>query len=336
MSDTLMRQWQMLRLIPRHPSKVSTTQLIHSLADAGFEVTHRTLQRDLVKFSEIFPLVSDERSKPFGWSWRSGAAVMDIPGMDSHTALAYWLADQHLRPLLPKTTLRKLQAHFDSATDVLNRILTDKGTPAWRNKVRVLHRGPNLKAPVIDDDVQKNVYDALLCNRKLAVTYHPRDKDQKEYELNPLGLVFKDGISYLVCSIWDYTDIRLLTLHRIEKAEVMDIPITVPEGFNLDEYIAAGELDFIISGSIKFKAIFSKEAAFYLEERPLSDDQCMTDYADDKVMLTATIHDTSELRWWLLSFGDQVEVIEPKDIRSDIKNIIQSAASLYNQDQLSR
>jgi len=31
MSDTLMRQWQMLRLIPRQPSKDSTTQLMHSL-----------------------------------------------------------------------------------------------------------------------------------------------------------------------------------------------------------------------------------------------------------------------------------------------------------------
>jgi len=330
MSDTLMRQWQMLRLIPRHPSKVSTTQLIHSLADAGFKVTSRTLQRDLVKLSEIYPLLSDERSKPFGWSWRSGAAVMDIPGMDSHTALAYWLADQHLKPLLPKTTLNKLQAHFDTATDVLNRIPTDKGTPAWRNKVRVLHRGPNLKAPVIDEDVQNEVYDALLRNRKLTIIYHPRGNDEKEYELNPLGLVLKDGISYLVCSIWDYTDIRLLTLHRIQKAEVLDAPTDAPKGFYLDEYIASGELDFVISGSIKFKAIFSKEAAFYLEERPLSDDQCMTDYTDDKVMLTATIHDTSELRWWLLSFGDQVEVLEPKEMRSDMKNIIQSAAKFYD------
>jgi hypothetical protein len=34
MSDTLMRQWQMLRLIPRHPSKISTTELMQALAGA--------------------------------------------------------------------------------------------------------------------------------------------------------------------------------------------------------------------------------------------------------------------------------------------------------------
>jgi len=32
MSDTLMRQWQMLRLIPRQPSKISTSELMQGLA----------------------------------------------------------------------------------------------------------------------------------------------------------------------------------------------------------------------------------------------------------------------------------------------------------------
>jgi len=330
MSDTLMRQWQMLRLIPRHPSKVSTTQLIQSLADEGFDITQRSLQRDLVKLSEIYPLQRDERSKPYGWSWMSGASVMDIPSMDSHTALAFWLADQHLKPLLPKTTLHKLQSYFKAATDKLNHIQTDKGMPAWRNKIRVLHRGPNLQSPMIDEHIQDQVYDALLKNRKLSISYQPREANEKEYDINPLGLVLKDGVSYLVCSIGDYTDIRLLTLHRFIKASILDVPVLVPKDFNLDKYIAAGELDFVIKGEVKFKALFSKSAAFHLNERPLSNDQTMVDDVDDKVLLTATIHDTSELRWWLLSFGDQVEVLEPKNMRHDMKNIIQSAAKFYD------
>ncbi len=98
---------------------------------------------------------------------------------------------------------------------MLDSISTDKGAPAWRNKVRVLHRGPKLKAPLIAVEVEHQVYDALLRNHRLAITYAPRwQEGEKEYEINPLGLVFKDGISYLVCSMWDYPDIRLLTLHR--------------------------------------------------------------------------------------------------------------------------
>jgi len=147
---------------------------MQALADEGFETTQRTIQRDLMKLSEIYPLTCDERSKPYGWSWIAEADVMDIPGMDSHTALTFWLASQHLEPLLPKTTLRQLQPHFKTATHVLDSIPADKGAPAWRDKVRVLNRGPKLQSPSLSKEVQDRVYEALLLNRKVALEYSPR------------------------------------------------------------------------------------------------------------------------------------------------------------------
>jgi len=333
MSDTLMRQWQMLRLIPRYPLKISTADLKQKLADEGFDTTQRTIQRDLMTLSDIYPLTCDNRSKPFGWSWMAEADVMDIPGMDSHTALAFWLASEHLEPMLPKTTLRQLQPHFKTAANVLDNIATDKGAPAWRDKVRVLHRGPKLKAPTIEPDVQNQVYDALLRNRRLAATYLPRGQEGKEYEINPLGLVLKDGIIYLVCSMWNYPDIRLLTLHRMQEAQVLDKPASIPDGFNLDSYIASGELDFAIGGTIKLKALFSRGAAFHLDERPLADDQTIIEHGDDRMLVTATVQDTSELRWWLLGFGDGVEIVAPKSLRREFQSIATRTLKQYSEPQ---
>src|SRR4051812_37838185 len=57
---TLLRQWHMLRLIPRAPGKI-TVQDIHSrLASEDFDVTIRTIQRDLHELSQTFPLTVDE------------------------------------------------------------------------------------------------------------------------------------------------------------------------------------------------------------------------------------------------------------------------------------
>lgn len=324
-----MRQWQMLRLVPRFPLKVSTLDLVHRLADAGFEVTRRTLQRDLARLSEIYPLVCNERSKPFGWSWAADAAFLDIPSMDSHTALTLWLANQHLKPLLPKTTLQKLKPHIKTAEAVLNRIDTDKGAPAWRNRIRVMQQGPSLKAASIDDDVQNQVYDGLLRNRKLSVCYKPRSKAEKEYELNPLGLILKGGISYLVCSIRDYSDVRVLVLHRMRQVSVLDVPLTMSDSFDLDDYIRSGEMGFKLKGEITFKALFTKAAALHLRERALSDDQTMAEQEDGRVLLTATVQNTSELHWWLLGFGNQVEVLEPENLRREIIRSIKSAYNLY-------
>lgn len=59
-NDTLLRQWEMLRLIPSSSQGVSTTQLASRLKDRGYPVTIRTIQRDLEKLSTHFPLMSDE------------------------------------------------------------------------------------------------------------------------------------------------------------------------------------------------------------------------------------------------------------------------------------
>lgn len=57
-------------------------------------------------------------------------------------------------------------------------------------------------------------------------------------------------------------------------------------------------------------------AAEHLYETPLSMDQVITpDKQDGWVRVEATIRDTSQLRWWLLGFGEQVQVLRPSSLR---------------------
>lgn len=69
MSGALVRQWKILALLPKHPRRIDTSTLASRLAERGISVHPRTIQRDLVSLSELFPIVADERSKPFGWRW---------------------------------------------------------------------------------------------------------------------------------------------------------------------------------------------------------------------------------------------------------------------------
>ncbi len=325
-----MRQWQMLRMIPRQPAKISTSEIKLRLADEGFATTQRTIQRDLMRLSSIYPLVCDERSKPYGWSWMKDADVLDIPGMDSHMALAFWMAGKHLERVLPTATLAQLAPHLKLARHVLDELKSERGAPSWRDKVRVIPRGPRLQSPDIREDVRDAIYEALLMNRRAWVRYAPRSAEgEKEYEINPLGLVLKDGVLYLVCSMWDYPDIRLLVLHRMRDARMLDAPATALEGFDLDAYIAAGELHFALDSEIELKALFAPEAEFHLAERPLSDDQRLEEQPDGRMLLTATVVDSSELRWWLLGFGDQVEVLAPASIREEMARIARRMVRHY-------
>jgi predicted DNA-binding transcriptional regulator YafY len=129
--------------------------------------------------------------------------------------------------------------------------------------------------------------------------------------VTPLGLVVRGDLSYLVCTLWDYQDIRQLAMHRVISATPIETPATKPEGFDLDEYIESGEFQYRVGTLIQLKAKFSRGAAAHLLETPLSDDQVIQRLDADHDLVTATVRDTAQLDWWLLGFASSVRVLEP-------------------------
>lgn len=330
MNETLHRQWCMLNAIPRLPRKITVDAIAAKLASDGYTVTPRTIQRDLMALSSQFPLVSDTRSKPYGWSWTREARVFDIPGMDTETALTFNLAQMFLSHALPPAMQERLQPHFAQAAHVL------KPSPLrrWSEHVRIIPRGQPLKAPSIQSSVVQAVYEALLEKRRLQIQYRSRQDTNgsaKSAEINPLGLVFRDNVVYLICSFWDYPDQRVLALHRVDSAEVIDTPANQPPDFDLDDYIREGGFDIPVGPSMKLVAHFTDGAAFHLHEGGLNDDQTLTPLANGWTRVEATVTDTSQLRWWLLGFGHRVEVIAPKHLRDELATTATDMAKLYSQ-----
>ena len=55
MIDTLLRQWTLLRLLPRHPRRLEPARLKDKLDAMGIAVTLRTVQRDLITLALTLP-----------------------------------------------------------------------------------------------------------------------------------------------------------------------------------------------------------------------------------------------------------------------------------------
>lgn len=84
MGSTIIRQWHLLTLLPAAPRRVDSAALAGELRALGLEVHRRTVQRDLVELASVFPIVADERMKPYGWGWAHDADVRCvIPGLPS-------------------------------------------------------------------------------------------------------------------------------------------------------------------------------------------------------------------------------------------------------------
>ncbi len=330
MTDTLLRQWLMLRHIPRYPRKISVQALCEHLAAQGYATTERTVQRDLARLSgELFGLLLDDRSRPHGWSWDRDAAQLDIPGMEPQTALAFKLAEHFSGQLMAPATLSALAPYFRRAEAVL----ADTPSPvsAWPDKIQAITRGQTLIPPVIDPGILQAVYDALFNDRQIEARYHRRyDDSVHDYLIHPLGIVFRDGVVYLVCTRNGREDIVQMALHRMRSAVPLEAPVKRPTDFDLQRYVETGGLDFKLGGEpLRLALRIDAATAVHLEETPLSADQTLTEGVDGRMQLVATVADTAQVRWWLLGLGDQVEVIAPATLRDEIAQRLGRAAAQY-------
>lgn len=329
--QSLLRQWHMLRMVPRAPVRITAKDLHARLSAAGFPVAKRTVERDLQELSSVFPIEMDSRDKPFGWSWLRDASSFDLPGLTLPEALTLTLVEQHLRHQLPPSAADALRPHFVSAARALSAVADDVPARAWLGKVRSIPPQQPLLAPRLDDECQRHVYLALMQDRQLCLHYRKRDAEQATvYKVvHPVAIVQRGGVIYLACMFGDYEDVRTIALHRVARAEVLYEPARRKDGFDIDAYIASGQFGVITGAPIDLRAVFTREAGEHLYETPLSADQVLQVDADGRLHLSASVPNTRALVWWLLGFGDGVVVQEPAALRAELANTVARMAAAY-------
>jgi predicted DNA-binding transcriptional regulator YafY len=250
--------------------------------------------------------------------------------MDIHTALAFQMASEHLERLLPAPTYSHLQPHFDHARSVLDGFQGAK-MRTWPRKIRVVPSTMPISPAVFDSKILEDIQEGVLHEKQLLITYIKRGETKKRtYTVNPLAIVYRDAVAYLVCTFWKYDEIMQLKLHRMVETELQDTPRRKPKDFTLDEYIARGGMGFLVGKKpLKVWLRFEEHAAISLMESPMSDDQKVSKPKDGKVSIRATVADSHQIRAYIRSYGAKVEVMGPKSLREELAREAKALAKLY-------
>jgi len=331
MADPLLRQWEMLKLIPRE-RKTTVKELQNKLEGLGYSVNRRTLERDLDRLSIPFAIEADTRSKPYGWRYALNMHPANIPGLTSSEALTMVLLETYLKTLLPVAIADNLASHFSAARHSLSVEHSDSKLQSWLKKVKVLSPGQHLLAPTIDPSIQRTVYNALMQGYQLEMDYLAANSTEAKHygSVHLQGLVQYGSVIYLVVTINDHCDLRLLVLHRIQKVALKEVPLSPLENFDLQTYIDQGGFGFgETSMPIELVVIFKNGAGHHLIETPLAVDQQIERLDPQTLKITADVLDTPGLQRWLSSFGPDVEVLSPEALRGTIAERHREAAQLY-------
>lgn len=328
--DTLARLFTLLRLIPQHPRYASTATLRDKLDEQGFAVDIRTVQRDLNRLSLSFALTSQEDPKRNRNLWSRTRNTLDLQDMEPATALALYLAESHLKNLLPKSVLDLLGPQFNRARQLLDN-LGQNAFPHWAQCVRTLPNGKALLPAPVEADVWQEVSAALLERKQLRVHYLSCGKTEaRPLLIHPAGLISRHAIGYLIASVEGYGDLRQFALHRIQQAERQDAPTREHPGFDIDHYICRDLNTSAPIEPIELIADVSPQIAWLLGETPLSAEQTLEPLPDtDWQRLRATVQDDQETLWWVFGLGEKVRVWEPESLAEKLRERLAKMQNLY-------
>ena len=86
----------------------------------------------------------------------------------------------------------------------------------------------------------------------------------------------------------------------------------------------------IFPGEIKVKALFEPDQKWRLVEE--FGPKCFTESDDGRLLFTADYTDLDNLITWLITFGDKAEVLEPREARDKIAQMVKRMSMIYKED----
>ncbi|MFP5383502.1 MAG: helix-turn-helix transcriptional regulator [Gammaproteobacteria bacterium] len=337
----LERMLDMMSIIPRAPHWISTADVDQRLRGLGYSVDRRTVVRDLNKLSARFGIErrgdcdagegGKRTAQAYAWRWPAQSAGIGGPVMTETEALALVMVRDRLNDMLPPMVIDALAPQIARAERKL-RGIPGVGLNHWHACVRVVQPTQPLGRPRVRPAVRDAIHLALATGKRFTGWYRARGAaEAKEMLFNPLGLVIRGQVAYLVATNWEYDDPRIYPLHRFERVKQEDAPRREPPGFDLDTFLAAQNgLGFATGrGDIALRLRFYQGAGQHLLETPLSEDQSLTDLGEGTLEVAATVPETSQLTWWLLGFAGNVEVLAPAGLRAAIKESANAMAKRY-------
>ena len=269
-----------------------------------FEVSRRTINRDIeVLCMAGIPIITKQGSG-------GGICIQEGYKLDKNI-----FKENELSEIV--TGLKALASINlpKDADALLNKIIPSK---AGYNDVIKIELGSFWKES-ISNKIQI-IKEAIDNNRRLAFIYYSKNgKSQKIVE--PYYVIFKWDSWY----VYGYLDgYRLYKLNRLWDLEVTDDEFAKRDTQEKEEDIG----DFF-EDNYMLKAVFAKSLEYRLVEEYGNKSYTIL---DDGLLFERSFTNYEFMLRWVLSFGEDIEVLEPNELREDIKAIASSLRKKYKSD----
>lgn len=165
-----------------------------------------------------------------------------------------------------------------------------------------------------------NIKSAILSKNIISFTYFSSNEKETDRSVKPVRLLFKSQDWYLYALCLLRNDFRYFKLSRIKNLEIH----TEKFDDSFENVILKKEMPH--ENTVHIKVKFDRKVAFRVYDEINGE---ITEDNDGNLYSEIEIPNDYNLYNYIFSFGDGAEVLEPKEIRMQIKEMINKMAEKY-------
>ena len=221
-------------------------------------------------------------------------------------------------------------------------VLRNDRTRKWLlnsfNLSNMIIAGHNMKDRILFEDIPRGteylqtIIDAMQQSKELAIDYQPFYGRRTSYTLLPYAMKAYHKRWYLLGFIKELEVIRNIALDRLLEMTIREQSFSLPENFNAAKYYENTVGIFVSEdlSPVKVKLRAYRKQIEYLRSLPLHKSQCEVSsrYGEFSVF-EYKLCLTPELSSQILAMGENVEVLEPQELREEIMSKLNDCLNRY-------
>lgn len=297
------------------------------------EVSEKTARRDLEALAIAGVPVYSQAGRNGGWQLLGGGRT-DLSGLTAEEARTLFLAAGAVgASTLPtadtSSALRKLlralpESFRADAEAAVNAVMVDP--TSWGS--------PDLPPPPMHLEVLQR---AVVDRRQVRLGYVDRERTASERVVDPLGLVSKGTVWYLIANT--ERGLRTFRVGRVRSALVLDQPVVRPDGFDLSTAWQA-VLDAVGERRLRVKATLLIDPAYvpglrgrFGADMMLGEVGTGATTPDGRVTVIVGGPAAIVVAQHLAAWGNLVEVLDPPEVRGHLARLGRELSERYGGEE---
>lgn len=210
--------------------------------------------------------------------------------------------------------------------------------PPLRDQFRDLRRSIRIRpTPYSQIHDKEDIYHALVNarthRRAVRILYDSQTEcEQIRTKLRPYHLLFCKHSWYVIGRSSFHREVRTFHVGRILSLERLHQRFVIPKGFSIDHYLGNAWQMIPERGpdhhvAIRFQPLVARNVAEVMWHPTQQ-----TEFEENgSLLFRAEVSGLSEIVWWVLGYGDQAEVLQPKKLRRLVARRAKNMAMMYDE-----